>query len=147
MKKFSFTLESVLKVKEKLLEDERLKLAHFMSVLNSQKDSLNTMEKTLIRYQSELQELVMSAKVDSILMDSYKSYINKFSSNILAQKELIKKTQQELTLQQQKTKNAYVEVKTLEKLKEKQKENYNKAFLQEEIKMIDDIVSSKRLAI
>ena len=48
-------------------------------------------------------------------------------------------------LQQQIAKEAYIKVKSLENLKEKQKEQYNKELLQEEIKQIDDIVNSKRI--
>ena len=46
--------------------------------------------------------------------------------------------------QQELTKEAYIKVKSLEKLKEKQKEQYDKEVLQEEFKLIDDIVNSKR---
>ena len=127
----------MLKVKEKLLEDERLKLAHFMNVLNSQKVELNKAETTLDRYQKELQELVLFGDMNPILMDSYNSYINKLSGDIIAQRELIKKTQDQLSIQQQKTKSAYIEIKTLEKLKEKQKQKYEKELLDEEIKIID----------
>ena len=37
--------------------------------------------------------------------------------------------------------------KLIEKLKEKQKQKYEKELLDEEIKIIDDIVSSRRMAI
>ena len=41
-------------------------------------------------------------------------------------------------------KEAYIKVKSLEKLKEKQKEQYDKEVLAQEFKLIDDIVNSKR---
>ena len=47
--------------------------------------------------------------------------------------------------QQAITKDAYIKVKSLEKLKEKQKEQYDKEVLREEFKLIDDIVNSKRV--
>ena len=46
--------------------------------------------------------------------------------------------------QQQKEKQAYIKVKSLENLKEKQKEQYEKELLKEEYKMVDDIVNSRR---
>ena len=57
---------------------------------------------------------------------------------------IIEKTKFDLKIQQEKTKEAYIKVKSLEKLKEKQKEQHNKEVLQEEFKMIDDIVNSRR---
>ena len=41
-------------------------------------------------------------------------------------------------------KNAYIKVKSLENLHDKQKEQYLKEFQKEEIKEIDDIVNSRR---
>ena len=45
----------------------------------------------------------------------------------------------------EKTKEVYIQVQSLEKLKEKQKEQYDKEVLQEEFKTIDDIVNSRRI--
>ena len=58
---------------------------------------------------------------------------------------IIEKTKFDLKMQQEKTKDAYIKVKSLEKLKEKQKEQYDKEVLQEEFKMMDDIVNSRRI--
>ena len=60
------------------------------------------------------------------------------------QKLIIEKTKADMVIQQEITKQAYINVKSLEKLKEKQKTQYEKEFMQEEFKIMDDIVNSRR---
>ena len=57
---------------------------------------------------------------------------------------IIEKTKLDLLRQQAITKQAYIQVKSLEKLKEKQKAQYDKEVQLEEFKLIDDLVNSKR---
>ena len=66
------------------------------------------------------------------------------SQDIQKLKNDIEKTKVIFSKQQQIVKQAYIKVKSLEKLKEKRKEEYNKEVLQEEFKLIDDIVNSRR---
>ena len=80
-----------------------------------------------------------------LIITNYHSFLEQLSQKMLAQEKVIQRTQIELNKQQEITKQAYIQVKTLEKLKEKQKEQYNKEFLQEEFKLIDDIVNSRRI--
>ncbi len=75
---------------------------------------------------------------------NYHSYCNKLNNDINTQKLIIAQTKKQVEHQQEVTKEAYIKVKTLEKLKEKQKEQYLKLVEQEEFKMIDDIVNSRR---
>ena len=58
--------------------------------------------------------------------------------------KIMEKTKLELEHQQEIAKEAYIQVKSLENLKEKQKQQYNQELLQEEFKMVDDIVNSRR---
>ena len=71
-------------------------------------------------------------------------YGQKLQEKLLLQMELIKKTKRDLSNQQQVVKQAYIKVKSLENLQDKQKEQYLKEFQQEEIKETDDIVNSRR---
>ena len=43
MRRFKFTLQSVLNIKEKKLEDERIKLSKIMNELRAQKEFLETL--------------------------------------------------------------------------------------------------------
>lgn len=144
MKKFKFTLESVLLVRKHTLEDERIKLASIMNVYNKQQDVLRQMKDALNQVRAE-SERYLGGNFDANIIANYAAFSNKIAQDIKTQEKIIEKTFQELKLQQQIAKEAYIKVKSLENLKEKQKEEYNKELLREEIKQIDDIVNSKRI--
>jgi len=143
LRRFSFTLESVLTVKQKVLEDERIKLARIMNVYNKQKEALEEIIANFKRIQKEADEYTQNSLFNIEMISSYRAYSFKLAQDIKTQEKLIEKTSQELAKQQQNANKAYIDVKTLEKLKEKQKEKYDKEFEAEEFKTIDDIVSSR----
>ena len=147
MRRFSFTLESVLTVKQKKLEDERIKLSKIMNELRAQKELL---EKTIFEFEQnkrQADDYILKNDFHIEIITNFRLYGEKLAQKIKNQKEIIKKKELELKIQQKATNRAYIDVKTLEKLKEKQKEKYDKELLQEEFKMIDDIVSSRHLRI
>lgn len=147
MRRFNFTLESVLVVKQKKLEDERIKLAKIINTLNKQKEVLDELISNCKRIQNEADEYATGSNFNIEMITSFRLYSIKLNNEIKKQKEIIKKTSLDLTIQQNAANKAYIEVKTLEKLKEKQKEKYDREFLNEESKTLDDIVSSRHLKI
>jgi len=145
LKRFKFSLESVLVVKQKLLEDERLELARAMACADKEKKILDDLFLTLEDIRKEYDETV-GKRLDIALMINYDTYAKKLTNDIENQKEVLKQAHHALYKRQNKVKAAYIAVKTLEKLKEKQKEAYDKECLQEEFKLIDDIVSSRKMS-
>ena len=145
MRRFKFSLESVLIVREKTLEDERIKLALILNELNKQKEILNKISQEFKQVQENSGKYLDAIEFNPLIITNYHSFLEQLSQKMLAQEKVIQRTQIELNKQQEITKQAYIQVKTLEKLKEKQKEQYNKEFLQEEFKLIDDIVNSRRI--
>ena len=146
MRRFKFSLESVLIIRQKKLEDERIALAKIINVLNKQTDVLNEM---LYVYNSFVQQRELQSfeeNVNPMIIANYGAYCSKMVDDIKTQEKIISLTQKDIERQQQVVKEAYINVKSLENLKEKQKEEYNQEQLQEEIKIIDDIVNSKRSA-
>ena len=144
MRRFKFTLESVLTVRQKALEDARIKLASITNIFNKQNEVLKEMELALENIRNDSEKYLFSETFNPFVISNYSSFSNKIIQDIATQKMIIEKTKFDLKIQQEKTKEAYIKVKSLEKLKEKQKEQYDKEVLQEEFKMIDDIVNSRR---
>ncbi len=144
MRRFSFRLQSVLNLKEKNLEDERLKLAGIISVLESQKDVLLEMNEKKGYLETELEEVTKESTLDIENVVGYKNYLNQVTQDIRMQFEIIKKTQFELEEQQLKVNQAYKEVKILEKLKEKQYQDFLMQYEQSQIKELDDITISRQ---
>lgn len=130
-------------LRQKALEDERIRLADIIKFFNIQKEALKELEEKLISLQKE-GNFAFENNFNPMLINNYQAYTSKLSSDILNQKEVIKKINFDIEKQKIEVKKAYVKVKILEKLKEKQKEKYNKEVLLEEIKFIDDIMTSRK---
>ena len=145
MRRFKFTLESVLTIRKKALEDARIKLASIVNILNKQNEILKEMELALENIRNDSEQYLFSQTFNPFVISNYSSFSNKIIQDIATQKMIIQKTKLDLKVQQEKTKEAYIQVQSLEKLKEKQIEQYDKEVLQEEFKTIDDIVNSRRI--
>ncbi len=144
MRRFNFRLQSFLNLKEKRLEDERLRLAGIISTLESQKDVLLEMNDKKEYLQTQLETITNSSILDIQTVVGYKNYLIQIDQDIKMQFEIIKKTQFELDEQQQKVNEAYKEVKVLEKLKEKQYKSFLFEFEQAQTKELDDITISRQ---
>ena len=145
MRRFKFTLESVLTIRKKALEDARIALARITNIFNKQNDILKEMQLTLENIKNESEQFLFAQTFNPTIVSNYSSFSNKIVQDITAQKLIIEKTKIDMLKQQAITKDAYIKVKSLEKLKEKQREQYDKEVLAEEFKLIDDIVNSKRI--
>lgn len=130
-------------LKEKALEDERLKLAQIIETLNKLKEALKDLENKLLSLREDSKKY-LGETFNPIIIANYSSYISKIENDILIQTNKIKSVEIDFLNQKDNVKKAYIEVKTLDKLKEKQLERYKKEVLDEEIKFIDDIVCAKR---
>ena len=134
-------------IRQKALEDARVALAKILNVLNQQNDILEQMQQQYSSIVKESENNLFQDDFNPSFAINYSSYLNRLSQDIKTQELIIRKTKEDLARQQEIAKDAYIKVKSLEKLKEKQKEEYNKLLQQEEFKLIDDIVNSKRIAI
>ena len=133
-------------IRQKALTDAQIQLASITNIYNTQTDVLNEMMFDLANIKKETQKYLLEGDYNPDLIANYNSYSNKLIGDIKTQELIIERTKQDLLLQQELTKQAYVKVKSLENLKDKQKEDYKKELLLEEFKEIDDLVNSRRSA-
>ena len=134
----------MLVVREKKLVDEQTKLASVLKIYNKQKDDLSQTIALLDEIKTESESYLLEGDTNPTVISNYSSYIRKVQNDIKLQNEIIAKTREVLNNQQNIVKEAYIKVKSLENLREKQKEQYLKELQLEEIKEIDDIVNSRR---
>ena len=144
MRRFKFRLQSVLNIKEKKLEDERLKLGEIISTLEAQKDVLLELSDKKENLKNRLNATLENSILDIQFVVGHKNYLERLEQDIKTQFEIIKKTQIELGEQQIQVNEAYKEVKVLEKLKEKQYKNFLFEYEQNQIKELDDITNSRQ---
>ena len=146
LRRFKFTLESVLTVRNKALKDERIKLASILETYNKQKEALDRLFSEIEAIKIEINKNFENNDFNPQIISNYNSYLYKLSQDIEAQKRITEQIQKDIEQQQEVLKNAYIKVKSLEILKEKQKEKYLKEQQYEEIKELDDIVNSRTIA-
>jgi len=142
MRKFEFRLQKVLEVKQKLREIKKIELSKKAQEYNKEVMKLNDLKDRKKRTIKEMKEKVASG--DFSMIDFYDKYINtnnKLQSfqleNIRLKEEPFKKALSEY-LQKDR------EVKALENYKERLYSDYVKGVINEEQKMIDDIVGGRR---
>ncbi len=142
MRKFEFRLQKVLEIKQKLREIKKIELSKKAQEYNKEVMKLNDLKDRKERTIKEMKEKVASG--DFSMIDFYDKYINtnnKLQSfqleNIRLKEEPFKKALSEY-LQKDR------EVKALENYKERLYSDYVKDVINEEQKMIDDIVGGRR---
>ncbi len=134
-----------MRLAQKALEDERIKLASILKAFNQQKEILSNMQETSFKMQQEIDDYLNQESFQPEMIENYFAFLRRINSDIETQKRIIERTQLDILKQQLSAKQAYIKVKSLENLKEKEKEKYNKELEQEEFKLMDDIVNSKRI--
>ena len=130
-------------MREKELEERRMEMAKIVSALNLQKEKL----QDIIKHQesnTKAQEALSSAEnLDIFQIEEHRAFGIKLVADAINQERLIKNTESILFRKQQEVKEVHQKVEVLKKLKEKQEKEYYKAFLDSEIKEIDDITSAR----
>lgn len=143
MKKFKFRMQTILEIREKKLDDERLKLAEIQNILNSQLDILNEMQFKRQEIVGKIDALQAQPEMNIPEIVALRNYLERVQSDIQTQLELIKRTQIRIDEQKIEVENAYKDLKSLENLKEKQEKEHYRNILMMEAKEIDDIAISR----
>ena len=97
MRRFKFTLESVLTVREKALENARIQLASITNIYNKQLDVLKEMQIALENISQEAQNYMFDGNFNPSLIANYTAFSNKIAFDIKTQEQIIEKTKIDLT--------------------------------------------------
>ncbi len=142
MKKFRYTLESVLQVKYRLEELALAALAERQGQLIAAQNVLNNI---LEEKSGHLQAILTAQRgplnLDELLLNQ--RYLEALNQQISQQKEKIKVLTEALEAQRQVVVQAQQERKTLEILKEKQLHSYYKAVYREEQIVLDEVAGNR----
>ena len=143
MKKFTFRLQVVLNMREKTLEDKRLEMAQVVKRLNVQIEKLEGLKQKQERLTNELNGIYDNDEIDIGGIYTYKSFIAKLFDEIRNQEKIITEWRKLLRIKQNEINEALKQVKILEKLKEKEEKKFNDFINYQEVKEIDDIVTTR----
>lgn len=148
MKKFKFRLDTILKLKEKALDDKMLELAKITKFINDTVEGLNKIRQTRKQINLDLMNIYQSGKcLDLQEIQSYKDYLVKLTENIAKHEDLIKQLNNAHKKKQAEVHEALKEKNILEKLKEKQSEKHYKDWEQKQAIELDDIIISRYKAV
>lgn len=144
LKKYSFRLQPVLNLKEKVLEDKRLEMAKVIKLLNDYQNELNALEEKYSLYKKSVVEISESEGILNISeLNNYNSYIYELEQRIKDKKLTIENTRKVLKIKQDEVNEAYKEVKVLDKLKETQSKKFYASVYKKEAEEVDDIVTAR----
>lgn len=144
MKKFSFSLQKVLEIKEQVLDNLKIELS------NLNREHANIEQQILdlkMQFKSINSEFVEKSAISISVGEM--TYYKMFMSNILKQQEK-KEEEKNIILKKIEAKrqeiiNAKMEISSLEKLKENELQKYNHALMKSEEIFIEEFVSNKSM--
>lgn len=140
MKKFIFTMASLLKVKEALKKQQQAEMAHIVIALNRLKDRQRELQDAFDRECNDYQTAAASGAGPQRMQQfaRYFQVLREQQKQLTVQ--IAEKEQQRLECQQRLVKTMQ-EQKMLEKLREKQWEDYRLEVAQDESLQINDFVN------
>lgn len=145
MKKFSFSLQKVLEIKEQILENLKIEL----NSLNIKLINLNSaIENLKVQFADIEKEFLEKSSVSISVGEMF--YYKMLMNNILKQLELNEEQKQMILIKIEEKRlevvNMKMEISSLEKIKDKELDKYNKLVARNEELFIEEFVSNKSLS-
>lgn len=140
MKKFRYSMQSLLLIKQKLEDQAKAAFSVAQQRLNEEEQRLVMMEKKREAYLEEKRE-VMAGKLDVPKLNRLQSAVENMDEQIVYQKQAIRKAELALKAAQERLVESMMERKTQERLRENAFEVYRQEMNAEEQKEIDERTS------
>ena len=143
MKKFQFSLESVLSYKQQVLDALKGEHAEILAQVHAQEDVL----EAVCREYRECNEEYSQRKAEGMtIIDAlvYQNGLRVLEQDIQRETDKLEELRKKEEAKRQEVVDAKIDTSSIEKLKEHKLEDYNKAVQKDEEKLIDEFVSSAR---
>ena len=143
MKKFQFSLESVLGYKQQVLESLQNEHAILIQKMRQQEERLRQMEESYRAWNEEFRQAEMEGITVAEVM-RYESGLRFWEKEIAQQRQTVLQCQQEVEQKRRQVVAARQETASLEKLREKKWEEYRKAVQKGEELFIEEVVAAQK---
>ena len=137
---FRYKMQSILDIKQKLEEQEKIAFGIAAAKLQEEQELLQKFMVRKAGYDRKARTLV-EGTIDLLEINACRRAIEVMKTKIRAQMLEVHKAQRQLEAARQLLNAVMIERKTYEKLKEKKFEEFKQELLQEEKKEIDELVS------
>lgn len=139
MARFRYSMENILRIKERLEEQKRMELGQAMVVLQAQQNVQLALEHKLQNY---LDDFYSKQKrvVNGAMLQNMSKQVAYYEGVVKKQKTIVVKAQEDVGLKREVLKKALEERKIQEKLKEKALEYYIEEQKLKEQQTLDEIV-------
>ena len=144
MKKFQFGLDRVLDYRQRILEGRQNEYATATRRVQEQQARLDAVQE---RYQSLNNRFREEAAAGITIADamSYENGLRVLEREIARETQTIQRLEQEAKEKRQRMLQAYMDATVLERLKEKQRDAYEKEVQKRDEQFIEELVSAARL--
>lgn len=140
MAKFSYKLQSVLDIKQKLENQEKIAFGLASAKLSEEQELLQKLMIQKAGYDKQARKLV-EGSIDILEVNACRKAIETMKSRIRTQMLEVHKAERQLEIVRKRLNEVMIERKTYEKLREKKFEEFKKEILYEEKKEVDELVS------
>ena len=144
MKKFQFGLDRVLDYRQRILEGRQNEYATATRRVQEQQAKLDAVQE---RYQSLNNRFREEAAAGITIADamSYENGLRVLEREIARETQTLQRLEQEAKEKRQRRLQAYMDATVLERLKEKQRDAYEKEVQKRDEQFIEELVSAARL--
>ena len=143
VKKFKFALDTVLSYKQQVLDALRGEHAAILAKVHAQEDVVGTLEQRYCDYNDEYRQRAEEGlPITDVLM--YQSGLRAIEMEIQRETLRLEALREAEEKKREEVVEAKKETSSIEKLKERKLEDYNKAVLKSDEQFIEEFVSSTR---
>ncbi|HHZ01805.1 MAG TPA: hypothetical protein GX396_02535 [Tissierellia bacterium] len=145
MKKFNFSLQKVLEIKEQLLENLKIELSNLNTEYKNIELAIKKLQGKFYEVEKEYTEKTFKS-ISPGEISYYKLLMNSILKQIEDNEEKRKIILKKIAAKRQEIINMNMEISSLEKLREKELEKYKKEYMKKEEIFIEEFVSNKNTA-
>lgn len=140
MAKFTYKLQSILDIKEKLESQEKIAYGLATAKVLKEQEKLQKLMIQKAGYDKRARELV-NGEIDLLEIKACRNAVDTMKTRIRGQMIELHRAQKQQEIARSRLNNVMIERKTYEKLREKKMDEFKQELLLEEKKEIDELVS------
>ena len=144
MKKFYFSLQKVLEIKEKILENLKVELNNLNHECRNIESTIKSIKEKFESIENEYVKKTYKS-ISTGEMQYYKMLLGSILKQVEDKEEEREILLKKIAVKRQEIISMNIEISSLEKLKEKEAEKYNKEFMRKEEIFIEEFVSNKSM--